>query len=96
MNNSKKDIIAKLKKIGEQLEKKIKENDNPEITMKAKVRMASKYGIINLGKSGVRWTDTNNLIVSVPAGKDPLDVMLRFCLTEAGTPTVEELDRQLQ
>ena len=33
MNNSKKDIIAKLKKIGEQLEKKIKENDNPEITM---------------------------------------------------------------
>lgn len=74
----------------------IKSFDNPEVTMKAKIRMASKYGIINLGKSGVRWTDTNNLIVSVPAGKDPLDVMLRFCLTEAGTPTVEELDRQLQ
>ena len=33
MTNSKKDIIAKLKKIGEQLEKTIKENDNPEITM---------------------------------------------------------------
>jgi len=74
----------------------IRSFDNPEVTMKAKIRMASKYGIINLGKSGVRWNDTNNLIVSVPAGKDPLDVMLRFCLTEAGTPTVEELDRQLQ
>ena len=74
----------------------IKSFDNPEITMKAKIRMASKYGIINLSKSGVRWNDTNNLIVSVPVGKDPLDVMLRFCLTEAGTPTVEELDRQLQ
>lgn len=74
----------------------IKSFDNPEVTMKAKIRMASKYGIINLGKSGVRWTDTNKLIVSVPAGKDPLDIMLRFCLTEAGTPTVEELDRQLQ
>jgi hypothetical protein len=74
----------------------IKSFDNPEVTMKAKIRMASKYGIINLGRDGVRWTDTNKLIVSVPAGKDPLDVMLRFCLTEAGTPTVEELDRQLQ
>ena len=74
----------------------IKSFDNPEVTMKAKIRMASKYGVINLGRDGVRWTDTNKLIVSVPAGKDPLDVMLRFCLTEAGTPTVEELDRQLQ
>ena len=33
MTNNKKDIIAKLKKIGERLEKTIKENDNPEITM---------------------------------------------------------------
>lgn len=74
----------------------IKSFDNPEVTMKAKIRMAAKYGIINLGKDGVRWTDTNKLIVSVPAGKDSLDIMLRFCLTEAGTPTVEELDRQLQ
>ncbi len=64
--------------------------------MKAKIRMAAKYGIINLGRDGARWTDTNKLIVSVPAGKDPLDIMLRFCLTEAGTPTVEELDRQLK
>lgn len=74
----------------------IKSFDNPEVTMKAKIRMASKYGIINLGRDGARWTDTNKLIVSVPAGKDPLDIMLRFCLTEAGTPTVEELDRQLK
>lgn len=74
----------------------IKSFDNPEVLMKAKLRMASKYGIIDLSQSGVRWKDSGSLIVSVPAGKAPLDVMLRFCLTEAGAPTVEELDRQLQ
>jgi hypothetical protein len=74
----------------------IKAFDNPEVLMKAKIRMASKYGIIELSKSAVRWKDSASLIVSVPAGKEPLDVMLRFCLTEAGAATVEELDRQLR
>lgn len=69
--------------------------DNPEVTVKAKARMAAKYGIIEASKKGVRWKDTNALIVSVPVGKDPMDVFVRFLLTEAGTPTVEELDRQL-
>ncbi len=73
----------------------IKMFDNPEVTMKAKIRMAIKYGVIDATKSGVRWKDSGTLIVSVPAGKNPIDVFLRFLLTEAGAPTVEELDRQL-
>ena len=73
----------------------IKMFDNPEVTMKAKIRMAIKYGIIDAARSGVRWKDSGTLIVSVPAGKNPIDVFLRFLLTEAGAPTVEELDRQL-
>ena len=74
----------------------IKSFDNPEVLMKAKLRMAGKYGIISFGKSAVRWTDSGALIVSVPAGKNPYDIMLRYCLTDAAAPTVEELDRQLQ
>ena len=69
--------------------------DNPEVTMKAKIRMAMKYGIIDISRGAARWKDTNGMIVSVPEGKDGVDVLLRFLLTEAGAPTVEELDRQL-
>lgn len=73
----------------------IKMFDNPEVTMKAKIRMAMKYGIIEISRGGARWKDNGNLIVSVPVGKDGIDVLLRFLLTEAGAATVEELDRQL-
>ena len=73
----------------------VKMFDNPEVTMKAKIRMAMKYGIIESSKGAVRWKDTNSMIVSVPEGKDGVETLLRFLLTEAGAPTVEELDRQL-
>ena len=73
----------------------IKMFDNPEVTMKAKIRMAMKYGIIEVDKGAARWKDTGNMIVSVPAGRNGVDVLLRFLLTEAGAPTVEELERQL-
>jgi len=63
--------------------------------MRAKISQASKYQIISVSQDGVRWFDTNKLIVSVPAGKDPMDVMVRYCLTDAATPVVKELERQL-
>jgi hypothetical protein len=69
--------------------------DNPTVAMKSKIRTASKYNIIKLSSDGVRWFDTNQLIISVPAGKDPTDVFVRYCLTEAAVPVVEEIDRQL-
>lgn len=69
--------------------------DNPAVAMKTKIRMAQKYNIIKLNSDGIRWFDSNQLIVSVPAGKDPLDVFVRYCLTEAAVPVIEEIDRQL-
>ena len=93
LNEIKHDLIVLAKK---NPSKFIKSFDNPEVLMKAKIRLANKYGIINLHADAVRWSDTGRIIISVPAGKNALDVMLRFCLTEAGAPTVEELDRQLQ
>lgn len=69
--------------------------DNPAVAMKTKIRMAQKYNIIKLNSDGIRWFDSNQLIISVPAGKDPLDVFVRYCLTEAAVPVIEEIDRQL-
>ena len=69
--------------------------DNPAVEMKTKLTMAGKYQVVKMTDSGVYWTDSGKLIVSVPAGKDPLDVFVRFCLTEAAVPVVEEIERQL-
>jgi hypothetical protein len=69
--------------------------DNPSVAMKAKIRTAAKYNIIKIQHDAIRWFDTNRMIVSVPAGMDPIDVFTRYCLTEAAVPVVEEIDRQL-
>jgi hypothetical protein len=69
--------------------------DNPSVAMKAKLRMAQKYNIIKMDKDAIRWFDTNRMIISVPAGQDPVDVFTRYCLTEVAVPVVEEIDRQL-
>ena len=70
--------------------------DNPVVQMKAKIKQAESLNIIKLSGDGVKWFDTNKLIVSVPAGMDPMDVFVRYCLTEAAAPTVAEMERQLQ
>jgi|TARA_Y100000022_G_scaffold198742_1_gene209658 predicted DNA-binding protein (UPF0251 family) len=69
--------------------------DNPSVAMKAKIRTAQKYNVIKVDPDAIRWFDTNRMIVSVPAGMDPIDVFTRYCLTEAAVPVVEEIDRQL-
>jgi hypothetical protein len=70
--------------------------DNPIVEMKAMLRQADKYQIIKMSDDGVRWFDTGKLILSVPAGKDPLDVMMRWCLTETAAPVVAEIEKQLR
>ena len=70
--------------------------DSPVVKMKTKIKMADKYQVIKLSSSSVNWFDSGKMIVSVPSGKDPLDVFVRYCLTESATSIVEEIDRQLQ
>lgn len=69
--------------------------DNPVVRTKATAKQANDYQVINISADSVKWFDTNKLIVSVPAGKDPLDVFVRFLLTEAGAPVLSELENQL-
>lgn len=69
--------------------------DNPVVEMRAKISQAAKFQIISINPDGVRWFDTGKLILSVPAGKDPIDVMVRYCLTDAAVPVVKEIEKQL-
>ena len=92
VNEIKHDLLVFAKKSPQKF---IESFDNPVVEMKTKLKMAEKYQIIKLSSDGVKWYDTNKLIVSVPAGKDPLDVFVRYCLTEAAAPIVEEIDKQM-
>lgn len=70
--------------------------DNPSITMKAKVKKAAMYQVIKLDNDYIRWFDSNKIIISVPSGQDPTDVMVRYCLTEAGAAVSAEIERQTE
>ena len=52
--------------------------------------------MINVKSNGVYWFDSNSLIVSVPVGQDPVDVMVRFCLTEKGASVLGDLEDRLE
>ena len=69
--------------------------DNPQVQARSIVKQAGDYQFINLKDNGVYWFDSNSLIVSVPVGQDPLDVMTRFCLTEKGASVLSSLEDKL-
>lgn len=86
------DLLQKAKKSPKQF---IGSFDNPVVLMKAKIRQAISFQIIKVDSAAVKWFDTNKLIISVPAGQDPVDVFVRYCMTDAATPVVAEIERQL-
>lgn len=69
--------------------------DNPVVAMKAKLRQAEKMQIVKLNEDAVRWYDTNKVIIVVPPGKDPMDIFVRYCLTEGGAAVVAQIDKEL-
>ena len=69
--------------------------DNPVVAMKSKIKQAVSYQIIKTDADAIKWFDTNKYIISVPVGQDPVDVFVRYCMTEAGAPVVGEIERQL-
>tara|TARA_R100000353_G_scaffold76261_1_gene57885 strand:+ start:64 stop:897 length:834 start_codon:yes stop_codon:yes gene_type:complete len=76
-------------------DKFIRSFDDPAVKMKALVRQARDYQIINVANDSVRWFDSNSLIVSVPHGQNPEDILVRFLLTEKGASAVEDIEKQL-
>lgn len=65
--------------------------DSPEVKVRSAVLQAKSLQILLCSTDAVRWFDNNNIIVSVPAGQDSVDIMTRFCLTDKGAPVYEEL-----
>jgi hypothetical protein len=70
--------------------------DSPQVQVRSVVQQAKEYQFISAKDSGVHWFDSNQLIVSVPAGMDPLDVMTRFCMTEKGAAVLSNLEEKLE
>lgn len=70
--------------------------DSPEVSARSVIQQAADYQIIRLKDSGCYWFDSNSLIVSVPVGQSPIDVMTRFCLTEKGAPVLSDLESKLE
>lgn len=69
--------------------------DNPVVETKAKINKAMKYNIISHVKGHIVWTDTNKHIIAVPAGTNPVDIFVRYCMTETGSVVLNEIERQL-
>jgi hypothetical protein len=70
--------------------------DDPRVKVRSAVIQAKDFQILALKPDGVYWFDSGRLIISVPAGQDPTDMMVRFCLTEKGAAVYEELVSRLE
>ena len=69
--------------------------DSPQVQVRSSIQQAKDYQILNLKSNGCYWFDSNSLIVSVPVGQDPLDTMVRFCLTEKGSSVLSLVESKL-
>lgn len=73
----------------------VKSFDNPIVRTRSIVYKASEYNIVSLRNDGCYWTDSNNLIVAVPVGQDPLDTLTRFCMTDKGASVLSSIEDHL-
>lgn len=70
--------------------------DSPQVQARSIIQQAKDYQIIDLKADRCFWFDSGTMIVSVPAGQNPMDVMVRYCLTEKGAPVLGELEQRLE
>ena len=70
--------------------------DSPQVSARATLIQAKDWQLINVKQDGVYWFDSNKLIVSVPVGQEPMDVAVRFCLTEKGASVLSSLEERLE
>ena len=70
--------------------------DDPRVKTRSAVIQSNDFQIISCKQDGVYWFDSGRLILSVPAGQDSIDTMVRFCLTEKGATVFEELLARLE
>jgi hypothetical protein len=69
--------------------------DSPTVRIRSILYQAKEFQILNFKEDAVKWYDSNQVIVSVPVGQDPMDVMARFCMTDKGSLVLEDLENRL-
>jgi len=69
--------------------------DNPMVRTKSVIMSAVDFQILKADADGLKWFDSNRLIVATPAGQDTIDTATRFCLSEKGAIVFEEIQNQL-
>lgn len=69
--------------------------DNPMVRTKSVIMSAVDFQILKSDVDGLKWFDSNRLIVATPAGQDTIDIATRFCLSEKGALVFEEIQTQL-
>ena len=70
--------------------------DSPQVRTRSLLQQAADYQMVKMTKDSVKWFDTNQMIVSVPVGQEPIDVFTRFCLTEKGASVLSTLEERLE
>ena len=73
----------------------IKMFDNPIVKVKSTIMSAVDFQIVKSSDDGLKWYDSNKLIVATPAGQNTIDIATRFCLSEKGAMVLEEIENQL-
>ena len=69
--------------------------DNPVVKVKSTIMSAIDFQILRNDNDGLKWFDSNRLIVATPAGQETVDIATRFCLSEKGAVVFEEIENQL-
>lgn len=69
--------------------------DNPVVKVKSTIISAIDFQILRADNDGLKWYDSNRLIVATPAGQDTVDIATRYCLSEKGAMVLEEIENQL-
>jgi len=70
--------------------------DNPTVQVRAIIKKAVDFQILNSKEDGMYWFDSNRLIVATPVGQDTVRVMTQFCLTEKGGTALESIKVELE
>lgn len=69
--------------------------DNPVVRTKSVIMSAIDFQILKADSDGLKWFDSNRLIVATPVGQETIDISTRFCLSEKGALVFEEIQTQL-
>ena len=98
INTNQKDLLVKRALVlyaKKQPQKFIDMFDNPIVHARTTVMQGLDFQIVSEKNGVIVWPDTGKVVVSIPAGQDPVDTLTRFSMTDRGSSVLSEIERQL-